>query len=899
MAPALQRCALAALLTVWLAPEPLAQKVDAIEPNRGGDVDLAARDPQHALAQLVPAEGYDVNLWASEVEFPLHNPVALTFDAKGRMWVATMPSYPQYRPGDRNASGRLGPNDKILILEDTDGDGVADDCTVFADGLHVPTGLELGDGGVYVAQQPNIVFLADTDGDDRADVRRVILHGFGTEDSHHSISAFTWGPGGGLYFQEGTFHHTQVETPWGPVRCVDAGVFRFEPTTHKLSVFVSYRFANPWGHVFDRWGQSFVSDASGGANYFGTAFSGHVEYPRKHRGMRQWTDSTKRPTAGCEFVSSRHFPPEAQGNFLLNNCIGFHGVMQYEVEEDGSGFVGRQIEPLLHSTDINFRPVDLQFGPDGALYICDWFNPLIGHMQYSLRDARRDTEHGRIWRITATGRPLLDPIDLTEKSVPELIELLKEPEDRLRYRVRRELRVRDTETVVAAIRATQPRGLVVEPEDEHFELERLWVHQHLDQRNLTGLLSLLRADDHRARAAATRVLLHWFDRVPEAMDRLRELARDSSPRVRLEVVRACSFLPTLEAAKVALEVVAQPLDDYLEYTAVETMRTLEPHWKPAVVSGEDLGLVQLARDTYGATARELAYAWLTGAHADPMPAYDIAASTDGGILDFLAAVRRIEETDVRTACFPLIAAALADSPPTEQARAAIDALVHVPGHEPDKFGELARFVRDPELGPDAIRTMLKLDAASWPLDGVQDLADTLVFMLSRIEKPDRSDESFRATVSLARKLAALLPTEAGEEIRGQVDRFDRTVVYIEPVPHVLAFDVVEFEVLAGKPVEIVFKNTDVMPHNLLVTAPGALERVGTAAERMATGPDGFTKHFVPDTPEVLWATKLLQAGETEILRFEAPTEPGRYPFVCTFPGHWRTMNGTMLVEKPN
>jgi hypothetical protein len=372
------------------APAPQAPQVEREEPNKGGEIDLASRDPKVALERMNPAPGYEVSLFASEKDFPeVTDPVAMTFDGQGRLWVLTAPSYPHYLPGQT-------PNDKLIVLEDRNKDGRADKLTVFADKLYVPMGFELGDGGAYVSQQPNIVFLKDTDGDGRADERRTILHGFGTEDSHHASHAFTWGPGGGLYFQEGTFLHSQVETPYGPVRLEEAGVFRYEPRTEKLSVFVSYPFANPWGHVIDRWGQNFISDASNGNNYYGTAFSGHMDYPVKQRPMKQWTLTTVRPTCGIEFIRSRHFPDEAQGNFLFNNTIGFLGIKQYRVSEEGSGFVAVEIEPLLQSSDPNFRPIALQFGPDGALYVGDWFNPLIGHMQYSLRDPRRDKTHGRI-----------------------------------------------------------------------------------------------------------------------------------------------------------------------------------------------------------------------------------------------------------------------------------------------------------------------------------------------------------------------------------------------------------------------------------------------------------------------------------------------------------------------
>jgi HEAT repeat protein len=522
------------------------------------------------------APGYVVNLFASEQEFPeLANPLAMTFDARGRLWVLTSPTYPHYLPG-------TPPHDKLVILEDTNQDGRADKLKVFADGLYIPTGFELGDGGVYVSQQPNLMFMRDTNGDDRADERRIILHGFGTEDSHHAIHAYTWDNGGGLHFQEGTFLHSQVETPYGPVRLEESGVWRYEPRTEKLSVFVSYGFANPWGHVVDRWGQNFISDASNGNNYFGTAFSGQVPYPTKQPAMQTWVPTTMRPTCGIELVTSRHFPESAQGNFLLTNVIGFNGIKQFKSREDGSGFVGTELEPLVQSTDPNFRPVAQQFGPDGALYVVDWFNPLVGHMQYSIRDPRRDHSHGRVWRITAKGRPLNTPPRIEGQSIAAQLELLKTYEDRVRYRVRRALRERPTKEVVAAL-VTWVQGLNAADADyEHNLLEALWVYQHHDVVEPTLLARLLEAKDFRARAAAVRVLQHWFDRVDGAPAVMRRMVKDPAPRVRLEVVRAMSFVRTVESADTALEALKSPTDYYLNYVLDSTMTTLEPMWKPAL-----------------------------------------------------------------------------------------------------------------------------------------------------------------------------------------------------------------------------------------------------------------------------------------------------------------------------
>jgi glucose/arabinose dehydrogenase/lysophospholipase L1-like esterase len=528
--------------------------------------------PGEEIKSFTLPEGYAINLFASEVEFPdLEDPVSMTFDAKGRLWVTTMPSYPMYLPGTK-------PNDKVLILEDGNEDGKADRCTVFADGLHVPIGFELGDGGVYLSQMPNLMFLKDTNGDDRADSRELIMHGFDTADSHHSMHAYTWDPGGALHWQEGTFHYSQIETPYGPRRCNEAGVFRWEPRTWKFDVFVSYGFANPWGHYIDRWGQNFVADASGGANYYGTAFSGQVIYPQKHGGMKQFFPMQWRPTCGCELVYNRHFPDDTQGDYLLNNDIGFQGILRYRVREDGSGFSGAPVEPLLKSSDSNFRPVALQFGPDGALYVIDWFNPLIGHMQHSLRDPKRDHTHGRIWRITYPKRPLLKKPKIAGASVPELLDLLKSYEDRVRYRARRELRERPEPEVRKALE-TWILGLSKsDPEYWRQMLEALWLHQSLDQVNVPLLKQLLACPEPKARAGATRVLCYWRDRVGDPLELVRKQVNDEHPRVRLEAIRALSFFDGDDAAKaqeIALESLVHPQDDYLEYTLNETTKTLD------------------------------------------------------------------------------------------------------------------------------------------------------------------------------------------------------------------------------------------------------------------------------------------------------------------------------------
>src|SRR5206468_2654156 len=175
--------------------------------------------------------------------------------------------------------------------------------------------------------------------------------------------------------------------------------------------YIPYGFANPHGRAFDYWGTDLVTDATGNNTYFGPAFSGHLDYPDKHHDFKQFWERPSRPCAGTGVLSSRQFPEEFQGNFLDCNVIGFQGIYRVKVREEGSGLWGKTIEPpLVVSDDPNFRPVAVSVGPDGAIYFLDWHNPIIGHMQHHLRDPNRDHTHGRIYRITYPGRPLLKPV---------------------------------------------------------------------------------------------------------------------------------------------------------------------------------------------------------------------------------------------------------------------------------------------------------------------------------------------------------------------------------------------------------------------------------------------------------------------------------------------------------
>src|SRR5262249_3685450 len=289
-----------------------------------------------------------------------------------------------------------------------------------------------------------------------------------------------------------TFHHSQVESPYGPpVRNANGAVYRYEPRTQKFDAYVTTPFANPHGHVWDHWGQDFVYDGTGANPYHGALFSGHLDFPAKHPNPPQVYKQETRPCPGVEILSSRHFPEENQGSLLVANVIGFQGILQYKVEGKDSSFGATKVEPIVFSTDPNFRPSDVKIGPDGAIWFIDWHNPIIGHLQHAIRDPNRDRSHGRIYRITCKDRPLLKPAQIAGQPIDKLPDLLKVPEDRLRYRTRIELGGRDSGQVVAAAQQWVARLDQSDAEYEHQLMEALWLHQSHNVVNLELLKRML------------------------------------------------------------------------------------------------------------------------------------------------------------------------------------------------------------------------------------------------------------------------------------------------------------------------------------------------------------------------------------------------------------------------
>ncbi len=549
--------------------------------------DIPIPDAEEERKTFVLPEGFEVNLFAADPG--IHKPVQMNFDPQGRLWIAASEVYPQIAPGQKAT-------DKILILEDTNGDGVSDKTTVFADGLLIPTGVEPGDGGAYVANSTEVLHLKDTDGDGKADQSRIVLSGFGTEDTHHILHTFRWGMDGQLYMNQSIYIHSHVETPFGVRRLNAGGIWQFRPETMRLEVFAR-GWVNTWGHTFDRWGQSFATDGAGGEgiNYVvpGASYPAVFGVPRILHGLNPGSPKY----CGLEMVDGRHLPDDWQGNLITHDFRG-HRVCRFVLSEDGSGFAARQQQDLISSNHVAFRPIDVKQGPDGAIYIADWYNPIIQHGEVDFRDPRRDHTHGRIWRVTAKGRKPLAKPKLVGADVASLLSSLKSPETFERQHAKRVLKELGADKVLQPLTAWVAQLDANDPQFEHHRLEGLWMFQSLDVPNVTLLDAVLKSKTPQARAAGVRVVAQWFGVAVGATDEpklpgqsakalawLETAIADEHPRVRLEAVRALAEFPQLDAAKLALRAVDQPLDQFLDYALWQTSRELASAWLPEVVAG--------------------------------------------------------------------------------------------------------------------------------------------------------------------------------------------------------------------------------------------------------------------------------------------------------------------------
>jgi putative membrane-bound dehydrogenase-like protein len=524
-------------------------------------VPFAGLPPADAQRAMKVPDGFRAELVAAEPE--IHQPIAMTFDDRGRLWVAEGFTYPRREPGDEG-------KDDIVVFEDTHGDGHFDKRTVFLEHLNLVSGLEVGFGGVWIGAAPYLLFVPDRDGDLVPDgPPERLLDGFGYEDTHETLNAFNWGPDGWLYGCHGVFTHSKVGKPGAPEServPLNAGVWRFHPTRREFEVF-AWGTSNPWGVDWDEHGQAIATACvvphlwhlvQGGryerqaGNHFDPYVFEDIGTIADHlhwKGPDQWAANLHSNAlggghahCGALVYQGGAFPEAWRGAVLMNNIHGNRTNCDL-LEKKGSSFVGHHGQDLLLANDRWFRGVALRTGPDGAVYVSDWYDKQACH----LSDPEVwDRTNGRIWRV-AYGQPKNAKIDLSKLPSADLVALQTSDNDFFARHARRILQERGPDPATEA----SLRRMMDRERAEPRRLRALWSLHAID--GLRGDLPTLLGDDQEyVQAWAIQLLLEQRVVDPASLGELERLAKDSkSPVVRLYLAAGLQRMPVADRWTIA------------------------------------------------------------------------------------------------------------------------------------------------------------------------------------------------------------------------------------------------------------------------------------------------------------------------------------------------------------
>ncbi len=786
--------------------------------NRGVGV---VKSPSEMQKDLKVADGYALNLFASEEQFPeLRAPVQIAFDARGRLWVVTMPSFPHTVPGQPQ-------EDRIIVLEDTDRDGKADKCTTFAEGFDALDGIAFTEHGVLIGEQSRHWLMRDTNGDGRADTKKESLRGLDVTDSHHGGMVAT-DPVGGVWFADGVFHRSQFETPYGVHRGFDSTTYRQDPKSGRIESMWQSETPNPWRVTFDRTGNVFQM-YGGGHVLDGLALPWTPLGVYHKYGLGNVINYSK--GSGVTSVSSPNFPDEYQQGLANGVLLGPYVVTLTKCDYSKGLVTGSGRLDLVSSENPAFRPVDMNFGFDGALYVSDFSSAIIGHAQNPMRDQRWNHTKGRIWRVVHQGKPVVKEWPKIEgASAAELCELLSNPQDIVRHHARIALR-KIGRPALAAVDAWISRR----KNEDQSVLEALFVCEGLGETRPALLRELLSSRSPLHRAAAVRLVAWQVRKLPDFSELLQSSAKDPDPRVRMEVVNAIARLRR-------------------DFSQVEPLiRFFDAENNPHVKA-------MLASLTHGTAARL----------GSSVPVLEIQPETQIKHWENLGGGK-----------FRTFVSSASDQP-------AILSVKH-------------SFL---DVSLNGVQ-VLSFDS-QW--SSQQQVRLALQSGLNTVEITYRKLRGAPPAVYLFTPLGRLLEGAQIAANEAQLVAFteewkkqhagDHDAHRVQAVPNQMQFAPRELRVKSGAKVRIIFENPDLMTHNLVLIERGAEKEVGELADKLAADPKGMAQSYLPASPKILHATPLVEPNGKAELNFVAPATPGSYPYICTFPGHWRVMKGVLIVEAP-
>ena len=911
--------------------------------------------PPEDAAKFMQTPGeFRVELFASEPD--IIKPITMAFDERGRLWVIEAMDYPNEvlngQPGD----------DRIKILEDTNGDGRADKFTVFAEHLNLPTSLVFANGGVIVSGAPNFLFLKDTNGDDKADVQQVLNTGWGIRDSHAGPSNLQYGPDNYIWGVVG-YSGFDGQMNGKPMQFTQ-GPYRFKPDGSEFE-YLTTSTNNTWGlgfsETFDVFGSTANNDQSwylaipnryfadvqglpgtgpgsgraSGAGYQSLAafYAVHptTPYIRQVDVFGGYTAA-----AGHYLYTARAFPKEYWNRIALISEPTAHLVGQGVLEKDGAGFVTRDGWNLISSAEEWFAPVAALPGPDGAVWIADWYNFIAQHnptpVGFSVgrgaayETSMRDHIRGRIYRIVYRGAAPQKKRSLSAKDPAGLLEALASDNMFWRLHAQRLLVERGQKDVVPQLIALVRNRSVDQVGINGGAFHALWTLHGLGQLSAAtteAYRAAVEALKHPAagvRKAAAMVL----PRTAEAGQAMLQagLLQDPDLHTRLAATLVMADMPASPEVGAALYRQSQAPDSFGDkwisraiYVAAmrhqKSFTTAYHADRGALPFGElpvSLRLGTLKPDWRSPAAADRAGEWKDmevpgNWEARGLPDFDgvvwftrtvdLLQGAAASVLS-LGPIRNNSEVWVNGAS--VIPTPLAPGAPGGGGRGSATYALSPGAVQAGKNTITVRIVNPRNEGgfvgtPEAM--FLEAGSTRTPLSGTWKY---------RVERQTNAGALYTKPGQLAAHVAFTveggLSGAAGAALAPVAAQAPDVVVRLSVVPQQMKFDRSELSVAPGQLVEIVLTNPDSMQHNFVLGAPGSLQQIGAAADRLSTSPTGLSQQYIPDIPQVLVSTKLLEPGQTVTFQFKAPTTVGQYPYVCTFPSHWQVMNGILNVIAP-
>jgi putative membrane-bound dehydrogenase-like protein len=557
---------------------------------------------ESAQAMKLPA-GFSATLFAGEPD--VHQPIGFCIDHRGRLWVAENDAYPTPQPVGR---------DRVVVFEDVNGDGRADKRTVFVDGLHYVTGVQVGLGGVWVMDCPNLLFYPVKEGETKpSGPPEVKLDGWSPKGVHNLPNSLMWGPDGWLYGCNGTIFDIAIGAPGTPENQrvkINRGVWRYHPTKKVFEKFVEGT-ANTWGLDYDQHGQIFMTN-NVVAHLWHVVQGGH--YPRiwgedsnkyayatiqtiadhLHWGGGDWTTSRGgqgvhsvagggHSHAGCMLYYGDSFPAEYRGSVFMCNTHG-HRINRDVLERKGSGFVAHHRTDFMMANDPWFKGVSVQYGPDGSIYFIDWSDTGECH------DVDvTDREHGRIYRVAYEGTKST-PVDLAKESDDALVAMQTWSNE---WHVRHARVVLRDRGLTSAARAKLRK--LIEGPDALVRLRALWTLHMCDELDPGVLINCLGDADEYVRAWAVQLSAENREIEPDTLERFARMAReDPSPVVRLYLASAMQRLPVDQRRGVVEGLVKHGEDgddpnlSLMDWYALEPLVGADAKWAAKVLPGVKL-----------------------------------------------------------------------------------------------------------------------------------------------------------------------------------------------------------------------------------------------------------------------------------------------------------------------